>query len=64
MAERFEDLRVWQTARELTQQVYDVTNDGPFESDWALKDQIRRASISVMSNIAPQEYFLCRQVRV
>jgi hypothetical protein len=43
---------------------YDVTKDGPFESDWALKDQIRRAAISVMSNIAPQEYFLCRHYEI
>lgn len=52
MAERFEDLRVWQTARTLTRQVYALSNRGPFEKDWALKDQMRRAAISVMSNIA------------
>jgi len=52
MAERFEDLRVWQTARELTNEIYSVTDRGAFAEDWALKDQIRRASISVMSNIA------------
>jgi hypothetical protein len=58
MAERFEDLRVWQTARTLTDQIYALTKREPFEADWALKDQIRRSAISVMSNIAPQEYFL------
>jgi four helix bundle protein len=52
MAERFEDLRAWQTARTLTNEVYAVSKRGPFENDWALKDQIRRAAISVMSNIA------------
>ena len=52
MAERFEDLRAWQTARKLTNEVYDVTGGGAFGDDWTLKDQIRRAAISVMSNIA------------
>ena len=52
MAERFEDLRAWQTARELTNRVYAVPKRGLFSDDWALRDQIRRASISVMSNIA------------
>lgn len=52
MAERFEDLRVWQAARSLTQDVYTITNKGAFAKDFALKDQIRRAAISIMSNIA------------
>jgi hypothetical protein len=58
MAERFEDLRAWQTARRLTNEIYDVTDGGAFGDDWTLKDQIRHAAISVMSNIAPHEYFL------
>jgi len=52
MAERFEDLRAWQTARTLTNRVYAVSKQEDFETDWALKDQIRRAAISVMSNIS------------
>ncbi len=52
MAERFEDLRAWKTARMLTNRVYALTRTEGFENDWALKDQIRRAAISVMSNIA------------
>jgi four helix bundle protein len=52
MAERFEDLRAWQTARALSNDIYKLTSRGAFEKDWALKDQIRRAAISVMSNIA------------
>ena len=52
MAERFEDLRAWKTARKLTNEIYEVASRGAFVDDWALKDQIRRASISVMSNIA------------
>ena len=52
MAERFEDLRAWQTARTLTNEVYVETGREEFEDDLVLKDQVRRASISVMSNIA------------
>lgn len=52
MAERFEDLRAWKTARKLTNCVYALTKTEDFDSDWALKDQIRRAAISVMSNIS------------
>ena len=52
MAERFENLRVCQTARTLTDQIYALTKREPFETDWALRDQIRRSVISVMSNIA------------
>jgi len=50
--ERFEDIGAWQKARELTRQIYDASNDGPFARDFGLRDQIRRASVSIMSNIA------------
>ena len=46
---KFEDLFIWQKARELTREVYRVTNDW---KDKGLQDQIRRASVSVLSNIA------------
>src|SRR5437016_2327793 len=49
---RFEDLIAWQKARELTRQIYAVTRSGPFAQDFGLKDQIRAASVGVMSNIA------------
>lgn len=48
--ERFEDLVAWQKARELTQAIYAVTNNGAFSKDYGLRDQIRRASVSIMSN--------------
>ncbi|MBI4117334.1 MAG: four helix bundle protein [Parcubacteria group bacterium] len=48
----FEDLIVWQKARELTKFIYDISKYGNFERDKGLADQIRRASVSVMSNIA------------
>ena len=50
--ERFEDLIAWQKARELTREIYKVTQSGSFSKDFGLCDQIRRASISIMSNIA------------
>jgi four helix bundle protein len=49
---RFEEIEAWKTARELTTLIYDLSNQGKFERDFGLKDQIRRASVSVMSNIA------------
>jgi len=50
--ERFEDIEAWQKARELTQEIYRITNQGSFARDFGLRDQIRRAAVSVMSNIA------------
>jgi four helix bundle protein len=51
-AERFEDLIAWQKARQLTTEIYRITNQGEFVRDFGLRDQIRRAAVSVMSNIA------------
>ena len=51
-AERFEELKVWQLARELVNEIYTITGAKKFLRDYALTDQIRRASISVMSNIS------------
>lgn len=50
--ERFEDIEVWQKARGLSKAIYAVTGDGAFARDFGLSDQIRRAAVSVMSNIA------------
>jgi len=50
--EQFEDLVAWQKARELTKQIYSLTNQGPFSKDFGLREQIRRASVSIMSNLA------------
>lgn len=48
----FEDLEVWKEARHLSRQVYQITQEAEFSRDFGLKDQIRRAAVSVMSNIA------------
>ena len=50
--EQFEDLQVWQMAHELSVEIYKLTMGGEFSRDWGLRDQIQRASVSVMSNIA------------
>jgi len=49
---RFEDIEAWQAARELTKLIYVFTDELKFARDFGLKDQIRRASVSIMSNIA------------
>ena len=51
-AKRFEDLEVWQKAKELTNLVYSQSSSGMFSRDFGLRDQMRRAAVSVMSNIA------------
>jgi len=49
---RFEDIEAWKTARELTKMVYFLTDQGRFANDFGLRNQIQRAAVSVMSNIA------------
>ena len=51
----FQDLIAWQKARVLTANIYKATSQGSFARDFGLKDQIRRAAVSVMSNIACAE---------
>ncbi len=50
--EKFEDIRAWQQARELTNLVYDLTEKGNFVKDYRLRDQIHGAAGSIMHNIA------------
>ena len=49
---KFEDLIAWQEARLLVKMVYKMTVDGAFAKDFGMRDQIQRASVSVMTNIA------------
>ena len=49
---RFDEIEAWQKARELTKVVYGISNHGAFAKDFGLRDQIRRASVSIMANIA------------
>jgi len=50
--EKFEDIEAWKKGRELAKDIYTVTGKGEFARDYGLKDQIRRAAVSVISNIA------------
>lgn len=50
--EKFEDIRSWRKSRELTKQIYVITSQGNFKRDFGLRDQIRKASVSIVSNIA------------
>ena len=57
-AKKFEDLQAWQHARTLTRSVYQISIKGPLAKDFGLRDQLRRAAVSIMANIA--EGFDCR----
>ena len=52
VAKRFEDLIMWQRSRTLCALVYTFARKGVFRTDFGLRDQIQRSSVSVMSNIA------------
>lgn len=49
---RFEEIEAWIEARKLTKMVYSLTSKEKFSKDFGLRDQVQRASVSVMSNIA------------
>jgi four helix bundle protein len=48
----FQYIKAWEKSRFLAKEIYNITSNKKFANDWGLKDQIRRASVSVMSNIA------------
>ena len=49
---KFEDIESWKRARKLTKEVYTVTAQERFSGDFGLRNQIRRAAVSILSNIA------------
>ncbi len=49
---RFEDIESWKKARILVKEIYKITRRNLFKRDYSLKDQINRAAVSIMSNIA------------
>jgi len=49
---RFEDIKAWQKARDVTKLVYRISSDEKFFRDYGLRDQIRRSAVSIMANIA------------
>jgi four helix bundle protein len=52
LIERFENIQAWQAARELTQLIYRISASGALANDFGLRDQLRRAAVSTMANIA------------
>jgi four helix bundle protein len=50
--EQFEDLLVWQKGMEIIKQIYLITQEGQLAKDFSLRDQVRRAALSITSNIA------------
>jgi four helix bundle protein len=50
--QNFEEIEAWQKARELSRAIYACSGEGAFSRDFGLRDQIRRAVVSIMSNIA------------
>ncbi|MDY6989219.1 MAG: four helix bundle protein [Thermodesulfobacteriota bacterium] len=49
---KFQELKVWQRSKELAVYIYKMTEGDPFSKDYGLRDQMRRAAVSVPSNIA------------
>ena len=49
---KFEEIEAWQLSRELVREIYRVSREGALAKDFGLQDQIRRAAVSIMSNIA------------
>lgn len=49
---KIEDIQAWQKAREVTKIIYKLTGNGMFAKDFGLRNQIQRASVSIMANIA------------
>jgi four helix bundle protein len=49
---KFEEIFAWQKARTITNKIYQISNTGEFARDFGLRDQMRRAAVSIMANIA------------
>ncbi len=49
---KFEEIQAWQKARDVTLRIYEITTNAAFAKDYGLKEQIRRAAVSIMANIA------------
>jgi S23 ribosomal protein. len=50
--ERFEEIQAWQKARELNKELYEITKNASLTKKFSLRDQIRKAAVSIMANIA------------
>lgn len=52
LIKKFEDIVAWQEARKLVANTYKITNTGALAKDYGLRDQLQRAAVSAMTNIA------------
>jgi len=52
LIKQFEDIDVWKEARKLVNMIYDLTSKELFKKDFGLREQIQRAAVSCMSNVA------------
>ena len=50
--QRFTELEVWEYSKTMAIDIYRKTSEGPFKRDWSLRDQMRKAAVSIPSNIA------------
>lgn len=60
----FNKMEVWKESRDLAVEIYKLTSQGPISKDYSLRDQIRRAAISVPSNLAEGEESLFEKVSI
>ncbi len=58
---KFQELRVWQEGKELAVFIYYITNKTSFAKDFGLRDQIRKAAVSISSNIAEGDELMSNQ---
>ena len=49
--QRFQDLQIWRSSINIVKEIYTLTDSGKFSRDFGFRDQIRRASVSISSNI-------------
>ncbi len=52
LIKKFEDIDVWKEARKLVNMIYDLTSKSSFKKDFGLREQIQKAAVSCMSNVA------------
>jgi four helix bundle protein len=52
--QKFEEMKVWKESREFVKLIYKTTNNEKFKKDFCLRDQIQRASVSIIANIAEE----------
>ena len=60
---KFEDIKAWQKARQLTRSIYEATAEGAFTKDYGLREQVRRACVSLLDEISRMIFTLAKHLR-